>query len=104
MRIEGTITSETDKALQVEGVWLPRSQLSEVKIKDKRIKCIIPDWLVEQYKTGMKKETKAKYNGTSRQSPIEITNIWGKCIDCKETQFIDVKEKMCIQCRIKDGK
>jgi len=104
MKLTGKINKETEKAYMIEGGWVPKSQLENVKIENGRIDCDAPEWVMksfnknrEKYKT---KNLNEKYQ-TKEDKEIEALMIKKHCQECKKDIYMHKDAKICIWCHIK---
>ena len=108
-QIIGLISKETDKAMCVNSVWLPKSQIDIVKREEEKITLKLPKWLYDSY---MQKMRKTKFKVTEvtdkdiktmkadKKGEKTIISKYEKCPKCKNHGFVVKKAKCCVGCMI----
>lgn len=108
-QVIGTISKESDKAMCVNSVWLPKSQIEIVKRKEEKVTLKLPKWLYDSY---MQKMRKTKFNVTevtkkgekeikaNKKGEGTIISKYEKCPQCNKHGFVVKKSKHCVSCMI----
>jgi len=112
-QIIGLISKESEKAMCVNSVWLPKSQINIKKREGEKVTLELPKWLYDSY---MQKMRKTKFKVTevtdkdvkemkaNKKGEKTIISTYEECPKCKRTCFVVKKSKLCVECLIESGR